>query len=351
MKLLHHSNSILLPTQETSHNLGTQVLQCSSNSLLAILVLAIIALLIVLSRLWSRQKGKSELSRDATGLWKYHHHSEFERVIAFADIQKKEKKETGKRRFSFRRKASGAAKKLAVAVLTFEGDIRGKQHKSFARLVDEVEVNKDDLNEVVVILSSPGGMVSQYGHAFSEMERMRNLGLNVTACVDVVAASGGYLMCLPANKVVAAPFAVVGSVGVVAFVPNIRKLLLDWKITPRTFVAGKYKHPVGLTDDASGEDIAHFQNQLEAIHRLFLSAVKKYRPSAKLKDVATGEHWTATESMELSLGLVDEIGTSNDYLLKKNRENDLIYMDEKRSFWDDGLWGMLGRVGTRFISP
>ena len=196
---------------------------------------------------------------------------------------------------------------------------------------------KDELDEIVVVVSSPGGAVPGYGHAYAQIERIRNLDLKLTVCIDVVAASGGYLMSVPADKIIAAPFALVGSVGVVAFVPNLHRLLTKNDITPRTFTAGKYKRTVSLFNEDTKEEEQHFQSQLEAIHRLFVEAVKKYRSQLNLAEVETGDHWTAQESIEKNLGLVDEIGTSHDYLLKKNLERDVVYLNTKKNFWDDGV--------------
>lgn len=231
-----------------------------------------------------------------------------------------------------------------IAVIHFAGDIRARQHRTLGALVDEIAVNADALDEVVVILNSPGGMVPPYGHAYSQMERIRALGVNLTVCVDVVAASGGYLMTAPAHKIIAAPLSIVGSIGVMAFVPNFRELLLEHKITPRTFTAGKFKRTVSLTDEASEEEIARFQEQLEEIHKQFSAAVKKYRPGVDIERVATGEHWTAEESLEKELGLVDDLGTSEQYLLERNRFADLVFISQRRNFFDDGFGKMIGRI-------
>lgn len=296
------------------------------------LILSVITLVIVLRKIRARRLQTVRLERDSTGLWRYHRESQFQKKIAYAG-----------RINSAKDSAHGKAKESLkpAAVIHFGGDIRAKQHRTLANLVDEIEINREALSEVVIVLTSPGGLVSQYGHAFSQIERVRRLGVPLTVCIDVVAASGGYLMSLPADRIVAAPFAVVGSVGVVAFVPNLRPMLQQWGIQPRTFTAGRYKRTVTLTDDASPEEVARFKHQLEAIHRLFLDAVRRYRPGAKMEEVETGGHWTAAESIDLALGLVDEIGTSHEYLLRLNRDRDLILISQKKTFWEDGI-GLFG---------
>ena len=294
----------------------------NSYLLWGVIVLAVLGLIVIILRLRRLSHAKQRMTRDNTGFFKYHRETEFQRKIAY------EKKPKGKKGQSTDGGVDESLNK-AVAVINFNGDLRAKYHRTFARLVDEVEVNKDELSEVVVVITSPGGMVAQYGHAYSQMERLRKLDLHLTVCIDVVAASGGYLMSLPANKIIAASFAMVGSVGVVAFVPNIRKLLLNWDVNPRTFTAGKYKRTVGLTDEATEEQVTHFQGQLEAVQRLFLDALRRYRPQCKIEEIETGDHWTAQESFEKELGLVDELGNSSEYLLKKNRTNDLLMIGER----------------------
>lgn len=301
-----------------------------NNSSLIILCLASLGVCILGFRLWRERRARERLVRDACGLWRYHRQTSFERKVAYGRKLKRSEKHEASSKVS--------------AVINFSGDLRAQQRSVLANLVDELSVNRDEIKEVIVVISSPGGLVSHYGHAFSQMERIRDLGLPLTVCIDVVAASGGYLMSLPANKILAAPFSVVGSVGVLAFVPNFRELLSRWHIRPRTYVAGRYKRTVSFTDDASPEEEARFQSELVTIHRLFLEAVKKYRPQAKLEEVETGAHWTAAESIQLELGLVDGIMTSHGYLLELNEDSDLVVLSQKRGFFEDGFHLLSARL-------
>lgn len=284
--------------------------------------LAVAFILLLALILLKKQKKKYRLKKDSTGVYQYHKDSEFLKKEAY-DLSKEEKKSEDRK---------------LIAVIEFRGDIKAKQHNAFAKLVDEVEVNKDEIGEVVVTVTSAGGMVSTYGRAYSEMERLRNLGLKLTVCIDTVAASGGYLMSLPAHKIIAAPFAMVGSVGVVAFVPNIREFLTNLKINPRTFTAGKYKRTISLTDEGTPEERSHFQKQLETIHEAFVSVVKKYRENAVIEEIETGDHWSAEESVNRELGLVDELGTSNAYLLERNKKADLLILSQKKNRFEDGIF-------------
>jgi serine protease SohB len=142
-------------------------------------------------------------------------------------------------------------------------------------------------------------------------------------------------MSLPAHKILAAPFAMVGSIGVVSFVPNIRRLLQKLNIEPRTFTAGNFKRTVTFTDDASPEEVDHYRQQLALIHAQFKTALKKYRPQVDVDQVATGEAWLASSTVEKNLGLVDGLRVSSDYLLELNREKCLVHLSRKKP--DKGL--------------
>jgi serine protease SohB len=223
-----------------------------------------------------------------------------------------------------------------IVAVRFEGDLFASERKGFAQMVDEILVNQERISSVVVVVSSPGGSVSHYGQMFSEMERIRESGLNLTVCVDTTAASGGYLMSLPAHKIVAAPYAMVGSIGVVSEFVNGYEFLKERGIEPITMTAGKYKRSVTPLGQITEEGKQHFQERLEAIHRLFIVSVKKYR-DVDADQVCNGDYWTAQESVDLGLGLVDELGTSQDYLFKLNQANDLVVISQKKGKLDQGL--------------
>lgn len=278
---------------------------------------------------------KAKLRKDPLGYWRYHQDTVFEAKEAWG-IQTSVMSTCSCVTDRCESKSTCDTQK-SVALIEFSGDIKAKQRQYLSQAIDEVLINKESFKEVVVKVDSPGGAVPQYGHAFAEMVRLRESGLKLVVCIDIVAASGGYLMSLPANHIVAAPFALVGSIGVVAFVPNLRGLLTNFNITPRTFTAGKYKRTVTLTDNATSEEVERFQSQLESIHRMFSAAVAKYRPHAKLDEVSTGEHWTAEESISLDLGLVDEVATSSKYLFQKNELFRLVTIKHKKKFMEDSI--------------
>ncbi len=224
-----------------------------------------------------------------------------------------------------------------VAVLKFEGDTMATSRKAFARLVDEVVINKEKWGGVVIVVGSPGGGVSVYGHMYSEVLRIKKAGLFLRICVDNVAASGGYLMSLPADVIMAAPLASIGSIGVVAEFLNFHEFLTALGVTPLTMTAGERKRTLTQFGEVTEEKKEAFRAQLVSIHQQFKALVKQHRPNANMELVGEGDHWTAQETMALNLGLVDEIGTSSEYLLKLNTDVNLVYISEKGSPFQGGL--------------
>jgi len=230
-----------------------------------------------------------------------------------------------------------------VAVLRFDGDVMASDRLQMARLIDELLINKDRFARAIVVVSSPGGGVAQYGQLYSEMERIREAGIDLTVCVDTYAASGGYLMSLPANRIVAAPFAMVGSIGVVSELVNAHGFLTRLGFQPLVMTAGKYKRTVTTTGEVTPEAVEHYKTQLEAIHKQFIAAVTKYR-KVDADKACTGDHWTAQESVDLGLNLVDELATSQAYLLKTNEGSDLVFLHEKKNPFERGIFRFLTRI-------
>ena len=169
-------------------------------------------------------------------------------------------------------------------------------------------------DEVIVNVESGGGMVHGYGLASSQLDRLRQAEILLTICVDKVAASGGYMMACVANKIYAAPFAIVGSIGVVAQLPNFNRLLKKHEIDYEQHTAGDFKRTLTVFGENTDEGRQKFQQELEETHELFKAFVTKYRPQLDLAKVATGEHWYGQQAIEL--GLIDAISTSDDVLMQ-----------------------------------
>ena len=177
-------------------------------------------------------------------------------------------------------------------------------------------------DEVVVLLESPGGVVHGYGLAASQLARVRDAGVSLTICVDKVAASGGYMMACLANRLLAAPFAIVGSIGVVAQIPNFHRLLKKNDIDVELMTAGQYKRTLTLLGENTEAGREKFQQDIDETHQLFKNFVQQWRPQVDIEVVATGEHWFATQAIELKL--VDALQTSDDYLRHRATDADLF---------------------------
>lgn len=215
-----------------------------------------------------------------------------------------------------------------VYVLDFKGDM-------FANAVEQLReeitlvlsVANPDHDRIVLRLESPGGVVHGYGLAAAQLVRLRDAGLHLTICVDKVAASGGYMMACIANQIVAAPFAVLGSIGVVAQMPNFNKLLKKYDIDYDVFTAGEYKRTVTVFGENTEQDKAKFEQELQQTHQLFKHFVENYRSQLDVEQVATGEHWYGEDALKLNL--VDSLKTSDAYLLELI-ENHQVYLIQTR---------------------
>jgi len=214
-------------------------------------------------------------------------------------------------------------------VLDFMGDTAASAVESLREeitlILATAKVGRD---RVVLRLESPGGMVHGYGLAAAQLVRLRDAGFNLTICVDKVAASGGYMMACIANEIVSAPFAVVGSIGVVAQVPNFNRLLKEHHVDFELYTAGQFKRTVTMFGENTAEGKAKFEEELQQTHELFKHFVEKYRPQLNVEKVATGEHWYGKDALELNL--VDKLQTSDEYLLSLLAQHDVYVIDTRR---------------------
>jgi len=210
-----------------------------------------------------------------------------------------------------------------VYVLGFKGDIRATAVKELGREIDAVlTVARPEADEVLVRLESSGGTVTGYGLAAAELLRLRAHKIRVTASVDQVAASGGYMMACAADRIVAAPFAVVGSIGVVAAIPNVHRLLKKNEIDFEEMTAGEFKRSVSVFGEITPQGREHFHGKLEDTHGAFKAHVAHCRPNVDIEKVANGDVWLASEAV--GLGLVDEIATGDEWLFRA-RESARLY--------------------------
>jgi serine protease SohB len=214
---------------------------------------------------------------------------------------------------------SGARKRLFV--LRFQGDLRASAVAALREEVTAVLTVATPNDEVVVILESPGGVVHGYGLAASQLQRFKDHGIALTVAVDKVAASGGYLMACVAGRIIAAPFAILGSIGVVGQMPNFNRLLKSHDVDYELITAGAYKRTLTLFGENTEKGREKFREDIEITHALFKHFVRSHRPDVDIERVSTGEHWYGLQALDLKL--VDAVRTSDDYLRDASATADL----------------------------
>lgn len=219
-------------------------------------------------------------------------------------------------------KSSADTERKRVYVLNFKGDVRATEVSSLRESITAILTVAKASDEVVVLLESSGGTVHGYGLGASQLQRICDQGIKLTVAVDKVAASGGYLMACVADRIIAAPFAIIGSVGVIAQLPNFNRLLKKMAIDFEQMTAGEFKRTLTLFGENTDKDRHKFQEEIEDTHQLFKDFVLENRPNIDLETIATGEHWYGKRA--LALNLVDELRTSDDYLCAEAEKADLF---------------------------
>lgn len=215
-----------------------------------------------------------------------------------------------------------------IYVLDFDGDIKASAVAHLREEISTIITTAKAGDEVVLRLESGGGQVNAYGLAAAQLDRIKSAGLSLTVCVDKIAASGGYMMACVADKIIVSDFGIIGSVGVVSQLPNFHELMKKHNIGYEMFTAGEYKRTVTVFGENTDEDRAKYQEEINRIHDLFKAFVKKHRPSLDVDKIATGEFWFGEDA--LALNLVDEVGTSDAYVLNL-MDNYNVYALQSRS--------------------
>lgn len=316
---------------------------------LAKVVTVLIALVILITAIASAS-GKGEGSKKAKlSIRKLNdsfeeHKEQIEAEILTKEQLKEREKEEKKRAKEAKKSVSKGATKLKprVYVLDFDGDIKASAVDMFRESVSALmQVADPQLDEVVVRLESGGGMVHSYGLASAQLDRIKKAGLNLTVTVDKVAASGGYMMACVADKIIASPFAIVGSIGVVAQMPNFHRLLQKNEIDVEILTAGEYKRTLTMFGENTDKGREKFKNDLEETHTLFKDYVSERRPQIDLAEVANGDIWFGTKALEVKL--VDELMTSDEYILQRCQNNDVYELEFKEK---KGIADKLGLAVT-----
>lgn len=241
-----------------------------------------------------------------------------------AKAEKKAEKQKAKKRKEKLKKGETLddEKKSCVYVLDFHGDISASETTTLREEISAILKVAKSEDEVLLRLESPGGIVHDYGFAASQLSRLKQKGIKLTIAVDKVAASGGYMMACVADKIVSAPFAVIGSIGVVAQIPNVHRLLKKYDIDVDVMTAGEFKRTVTVLGENTEKGKQKFQQELEETHQLFKKFVSQNRPYVDIDKIATGEHWFGQQAIDLKL--VDEISTSDDLILEKMKEKHVV---------------------------
>jgi serine protease SohB len=229
-------------------------------------------------------------------------------------------------------KKNTAQEKPKLWLLDFKGDISATQTQALREEISLILSLIEKGDEVAVRLENPGGAVHEHGLAASQLLRFKDRGIPLTVLVDKVAASGGYLMACVADKILAAPFAIIGSIGVIAQLPNFNRWLEERGIDFEQVTAGKHKRTLTMFGKNTEEGREKLKEEIEDIHALFKDQIVKYRPDLDIDSVSTGEYWYGARAIEL--GLIDEIITSDDYLAnaKDNFDVYLAKLTKPQSF-------------------
>jgi len=289
--------------------------------------LGTIVLLILLSVgmffiLYMRAKSGGEEHLEIKNINQKYEHMKL--MLQAAILPKKEFKQSVKAikaKHKEEKKTSADEDRRRMFVLNFDGDIRASDVASLREEITALLTFADNKDEVFVLVESGGGTVHGYGLAASQLKRIKDKSIKLTVSVDKVAASGGYMMACVADHIIAAPFAIIGSIGVLAQIPNFNRFLKKHNIDFEQISAGKYKRTLSLFGENTDEDREKLREELEDTHDLFKEFVSENRGKVDIEKIATGEHWYG--KMALGLGLVDEILTSDDYLMAASDTADI----------------------------
>ncbi len=238
-------------------------------------------------------------------------------LLSRADRRREQREEKKRQKAA----AQDGGERRRVFVVDFKGDIRATAVAALREEISAILGVARPTDEVVLRLENFGGAVHEHGLAASQLMRLRAKGIPLTAIVDKGAASGGYLMACVANHIVAAPFAVIGSIGVIAQLPNFHRALEARGVDFEQVTAGRYKRTVTMFGRTTDADRAKLREELEDVHALFKQVVATHRPGLDVEAVATGEHWYGTRALDLRL--VDALETSDDYLHRVAETSDL----------------------------
>lgn len=253
------------------------------------------------------------------------HFDEIKKALSAAVLSKKDLKKLAQEQKKLKKQqAEENVQRKRIFVLDFHGDVKASAVSSLREEISAVLTIATPKDEVVVRLESPGGMVAPYGLAASQLQRLKEHQIRLTILVDKIAASGGYLMACVADRILAAPFAIIGSIGVVVEMPNFNRFLKKHDIDFELVTAGEYKRTLTMFGENTDKGREKFREELEEIHHQFKDFVVQNRSHVKLEQIATGEHWLGRQALELKL--IDGLMTSDEYLLTASNDADIYHL-------------------------
>ncbi|MBD2859886.1 protease SohB [Spongiibacter sp. KMU-158] len=276
--------------------------------------------------------------------------------------KKKEKQEHKSAKAKSKNKEEHSADKKRLYVLDFNGDIKASEVAALRHEITAILTVVRPEDEILLRLESPGGLVHSYGLAASQLQRIRDKNIELTIAIDEVAASGGYMMACTGTRLIAAPFAVIGSIGVIAQLPNVHRLLKKHDIDVELHTAGEFKRTLTMVGENTEAGRKKFVEELEDTHSLFKDFVGHHRPNLNMAEIATGEVWYGQRALDK--GLIDALQTSDDYLLSQWPDKEIyqVKFRQKRSLQERlglaaeaaverGSWKLLEKFrDSRFFS-
>lgn len=285
------------------------------------IVLAIIIVSAFLTAIASRGKSSKEKLRIKKVNKKYleYKNSLQEEILSKSDFKKTIKEQ--KKQEKLIKKSETPQERRKIFVLTFNGDIKASGSHALAEEITALLTVATEKDEVVLRLESAGGMVPHYGLAASQLQRLREKNIPLTIMIDKIAASGGYMMACVGSKICAAPFAIIGSIGVIAQLPNFYRFLKNKEIDFEQVMAGEYKRTLTIFGENTEKGREKMQEEVDSIHQLFKKFIVMHRPEVNIEQVATGEYWHGLDAKERQL--VDDLLTSDEYLLRISEEADI----------------------------
>lgn len=282
----------------------------------------LISILLILSFAVNSKKSKSDGSLEVTNI-------NNELVTLEENIKKNILTSKEFKKFIKHRKKNLKMLNKKLFVIDFKGNIKASEIISLRREISGIILSHKKGDEVLLRLENSGGTVHEHGLAASQLKRIKDKKIPLTICVDKVAASGGYMMACVANKIISSPFAIIGSIGVLAQVPNFNKLLKNKGVDFEQHTAGNYKRTVTMFGENTDKDREKLGEQLEDIHMLFKDFIVSQRKNVDIEKVATGEYWYGKSALDLNL--VDQIMTSDEYILSMKDRFDIIHIKYRPS--------------------